>query len=222
MKHLLPLIALALLCLPVTQALAQTFGLKAGLNISNMLFEDDDDTYSDDFDALPGFHAGVAMELPFTNILSLETALQVSTKGFEFMETESGFEVTSKTTPLYIDVPITLKATNDLGGASIYGLAGPYIGFGVGGEVKAEASGGGIGFGASEDIEWGNDEDEDTFKPFDFGVLLGGGVQIGSFQVGVSYALGLANISPYTDFGTKIANRVFSVSAGYWFGENTE
>lgn len=45
------------------QSNAQSVALKAGFNLSNMLEKDDEDTYSDDFEMLPGFHAGLSRGL---------------------------------------------------------------------------------------------------------------------------------------------------------------
>ena len=69
-----------------------------------------------------------------------------------------------------------------------------------------------------EDVEWGSDKEKDDLKRLDFGLTMGGGVEINSIQIGLTYALGLANISSYTDYGTKINNRVLGLSVGYKFG----
>ena len=71
----------------------------------------------------------------------------------------------------------------------------------------------------TEDVEIGS-ADTDNIKPFDFGLQAGAGIEFNSFQVGVSYGLGLANISSYTDNGSKISNRVLGISLGYRLGAN--
>lgn len=68
-----------------------------------------------------------------------------------------------------------------------------------------------------EDIKWGSDYESD-FKRLDFGLTMGAGVEINSIQIGLTYGLGLANISPSTDNGSKINNRVLGLSVGYKFG----
>ena len=71
----------------------------------------------------------------------------------------------------------------------------------------------------SEDVSWGSDAEEDDLKPFDYGAKFGVGAELKGLSLGVYYALGLANISPYTDYGTKISNKVLSISLGYKFGK---
>ena len=205
-----------------TESYAQTFGVKAGLNLSNMLVEDDDDTYSDDFKVNPGFHVGATAEFPITELFSFETGLLLSTKGFKVSEEETFMGETvkyeSKLNLIYLDIPLTAKASFDLGGARIYGVFGPYIGMGLSGKSKFEITAMGETETEEEDIKLGSDEDEDDVKRLDFGLTMGAGVEISSIQIGLSYGLGLANISPYTDGGSKISNRVLGISVGYKFG----
>ena len=72
---------------------------------------------------------------------------------------------------------------------------------------------------SEEDIEWGSDENDDHLKRLDLGLIIGAGVVVHSIEIGLSYSLGLANISASTDEGGKIHNRVFSITAGYKLGE---
>ncbi|MDP3359679.1 MAG: porin family protein [Lutibacter sp.] len=194
-----------------TESFAQQFGIKAGLNLSNMLMKDDDDTYSDDFKMNPGFHIGPTMELPINETVSFETGLLLSTKGYK--ETFDGD--TDKYNLLYLDIPLTAKATIDIGGSKIYGIFGPYIGIGLSGKAKYEEDGESF----EEDIKFGSDEDEDDLKRLDYGLTIGAGMEFNAIQIGLSYGLGLANISTYTDGGAKISNRVLGISLGYKFGK---
>ncbi len=198
------------------------FGLKGGLNLSNMLIKDDDETYSDDFKMKPGFHVGAMAEFPLSEIFSFETGLFLSTKGYKISEEETlmgeTLKMETKANLLYLDIPLTAKATFDLGGAKIYGVFGPYVGMGLSGKGKEEVTYDGETETEEEDVEWGSDKEKDDLKRLDFGLTMGGGVEINSIQIGLTYALGLANISSYTDYGTKINNRVLGLSVGYKFG----
>lgn len=49
---------------------------------------------------------------------------------------------------------------------------------------------------------------------------MGVGVEINSIQIGITYGLGLANISTYVEYDSKINNRVLGISVGYFFGGN--
>ena len=128
------------------------------------------------------------------------------------------YKYESKVNLLYLDIPLSAKASFDLGGTKIYGVFGPYLGFGLSGKSKYEEAFDGETESDEEDIKWGSDEDESDLKRLDFGLTMGAGVEINSIQIGLSYALGLANISPYTDGGSKINNRVLGLSVGYKFG----
>jgi hypothetical protein len=223
MKNTAKFLIVALFFIWGAKSIAQPiFGIKAGLNMSTMLMKDDDGTYSDDYKSLMGFHVGPTAEFPINDMFSFETGLMLSTKGFKYDYTDSymGYEYSAKTTTnlMYIDIPLTAKATFDMGGAKLYGLFGPYIGMGIGGKIKAEVTVAGDTESDDADINWGSGDDDDL-KPLDFGVTVGAGLGIKSFEVGLGYALGMANLSPSTDGGAKISNRVLSLSLGYKFGK---
>ena len=89
---------------------------------------------------------------------------------------------------------------------------------GIRGKIKSEVTSGGNTIADQEDVNWGSGDQYDL-KRFDFGLTFGAGIEINSIQIGLSYGFGLANISPVTDNGMKICNRVLAISAGYKFGE---
>jgi len=216
------LVALVLVVTMTNESSAQSFGLKGGLNLSNMLDKDDDETYSDDYKMKPGFHIGATAEFPFSDMFSFETGLLLSTKGFKVSDEETlggdtyGFE--GKLNLIYLDIPLTAKASFDLGGAKLYGLFGPYVGIGLSGKTKLEFTFDGETEKEEEDIEWGSDEEKSDLKRLDFGLTMGAGVEMSSIQIGLTYNLGLANLSPNTENGFKISNRVIGISVGYKFG----
>ncbi len=217
MKILMRLLIVAVMFCFAAESYAQTYGVKAGLNLSNMLMKDDDETYSDDFKMVPGFHVGPTAEFPLTDAISFETGLLLSTKGFKINEEEGGAEFKTNINLLYLDLPLTAKATYDLNGTKIFGTFGPYIGMGLTGKYKYEMSYEGESESDSESVEWGSDEDSD-FKRLDYGLTIGAGVEVKSFIVGVSYGLGLANIAAETEGDYKVNNRVLGISVGYKFG----
>lgn len=218
---------------------AQTFGVKAGLNLSKMMMKDDDNNYSDEFKSNLGFHFGPTVSFPITEAFSFETGLIISSKGFRFDEewTEEfefkngplgdlnqgsvSYKMKMTMNPIYLEIPLTGRFTADLGGIQLYGLAGPYVAIGVGGKYKYEMELSIPGLSekesGSEKINWGSDEDEDDLKRLDMGLNIGGGIQIGQISAGLQYGLGLANVSPGTDGGAKAKNRVFSITLGYRF-----
>lgn len=207
------LIVVLMLGLSVNAFAQATFGVKAGLNLSNMLWEDDDYTYSDEmnFTSKPGFNFGPTLELPISEKISFETALLLSTLGAK-AEFDNGEGTTKRSVNLlYLNVPLTAKIKFDVGGMQVFGALGPYLGYGISGTFKTEGE-------SDEDVKWGS-SDEDDFKPFDAGAHFGAGIGIKAFEIGLSYELGLANIAVYTDNGYKELNRCFAISVGYKFGK---
>lgn len=220
MKNLPKVILIFLIALFSFQANAQTFGIKGGFNLASMLDEDEDGAYCDSYSSNPGFHAGVTLEFPLQNeALAFETGLIFSKKGMKCEDNYLGVEETGTYNLYYFDIPLTLKASSSFNdNAKIVGLFGPYIGIGIGGIIIYEAS----GFGAYDyeeyDIYWGNDEDADDLKRLELGLTFGAGIELNSsLFLGISYDLGMSNISAYQDYGTTMKNRVLKFSAGYKF-----
>ena len=215
MKNLSKVLLFSLLALISTQTFAQKFGVQAGVNMANQLWKDDDGTYSDDNKMLLGFNAGVTVEIGLGDLLAVEAGLIAETKGFKEEYDILGVTGSAKGSLLYLDVPVLIKVGPSFGPVKVFAAAGPYVGFGLMGKAKYEEDGETF----NEDIEWGSDEEADDYKRLDFGAKFGVGAEVSGFTLGVYYALGLANISPYTDNGAKINNKVLSVSLGYKFGK---
>lgn len=221
MKNSMKLLIVVVVFAMATESFAQTFGVKAGLNLSNILMKDDDETYSTDFKMQPGFNVGGTVEFPLNEMFSFETALLFLTKGYKYSDSGSdyGYEWEEKESAnlYYIDIPLTAKASFDVGSVKIYGAAGPYIGIGLSGKSKYEYTFDGDTESESEAVEWGSGED-DHLKRLDFGLTVGAGVEIKAIQIGVTYGFGLANIAADTEDGYKVSNRVLGISVGYKFG----
>jgi len=211
------IVLISLFCL---QSNAQTFGIKGGLNLSNLLDKDDDGTNSNDFKMKPGIHIGGTVAFPINDFLSFESGLFLTTKGFRYDGTMFNADFKSTTNLYYLDIPLTLKATYDLNeNLKMFGVFGPYVGFGLAGKMKVTVEYQGEKESETEDIKWGSDEDEDHLRRPDMGLTFGGGVEINSTIIlGISYDLGLYNISTYRDGGATNQNRVLKFSVGYILG----
>ncbi len=112
---------------------------------------------------------------------------------------------------LYLDIPLNLKYTYDMGAAKIFGQLGPYIGIALKGSYDIDG-------GNSGDYSIGNDEANDDLKRTDIGMGFGGGLQFNKITVGISYSLSLVNTTPTAsgdDYVSK--NTVLAVSLGYKF-----
>ena len=94
MKYLVKFFVVVIAFTMTTELFAQNFGVRAGLNLSNMLMKDDDDTYSDEFTMNPGFHVGPTVEFPINEIFSFESGLLLTTKGFKISDKETFMDET--------------------------------------------------------------------------------------------------------------------------------
>ncbi|HZK08561.1 MAG TPA: porin family protein [Bacteroidales bacterium] len=217
MKKVITLLVMLFVVSLATEVVAQTIRARAGFNLSKMLMKDDDKTLSseDEYKMLPGFHLGATAEIPFSDMFSFETGLLLSTKGYKYKDEGSLYETEGKVTLYYLEIPITGKATFDVGGVKVYGVFGPYLGFGLTGKYKNEFTIAGITEKSDGDIEWGTDAEKDDYKRLDFGLTVGAGVEIDAFQIGINYGLGLANLSPNSDNGYRQKNRVLGITIGY-------
>jgi len=219
MKNLVKIAAIALFSLFYVQANAQSLGLKAGLNLSNMLDKDDDTTYSQDYEKNPGFHIGATIDVPVNGFLSFESGLLITSKGIKFVDEVSGAKVTLKANLYYFDIPFTLKASCDVGEKiKMFGAAGPYVDICFSGRLLVTAEYQGEEETVENSINLGNHKDEDVLKRPDMGFTFGGGFEFYSITIGISYDLGLYNIATDQDNGTTVKNRVLKFSIGCSFG----
>ncbi len=203
------------------QSFAQNVVVKAGLNMANMLIKDDDINFSEDFSMNPGFHIGAAIDIPVADMFSIEPGLFFETKGARYKESFLGITGKEITNLFYIDVPVRAKVFYEINDEiKVFGAMGPYFGLGLFGNIKTVFELLGDKEKEKEAIKWGNDEDDDDLKRFDFGLTFGGGVEYNKLQAGISFDLGMANISPYTEDGTKVKNRLLRFSVGYNIGQD--
>ena len=171
---------------------AQSFGIKAGLNLSVLYVPN----IASDLNMNPGFHAGPVFERPVSGNISLESGIFLTTKGMKNQEDFN--EIESKMNLYYIEVPISAKGTVDLGNSKIYGLIGPYFGIGVGGKTTFNFHSPDGGQIVSKPFESKN------IKRLDYGIALGGGVNLNNFLLGLGYDLGLANISNDEEYYNRV------------------
>lgn len=201
---------------------AQIFGIKAGLNLSNMSIKIkniDSNKMEKDTECkyLPGFNLGPTLDFPLNKMFLLQSEILFTTKGFQINTVRSdewGGTIPYKyrMTLYYIDIPLNLKATIiDLDKLNIYGLAGSYLGIGINGKTK---------FILGDEQEKGNIKlgSNGNTKRFDFGLDLGTGIELNKFVFNLSYYWGLTNISRQDPENIKEKNRVLAISLGYRFG----
>lgn len=182
-----------------------SFGVKAGVNLSN--FGGDPDG-----DAKVGFNAGVTLDYGFTPEWYLLTGLEFTMKGSKYKKTIAGIETETKANPMYLQLPVHVgyKLTI-VDETRIVFHAGPYVAYGIGGKSKLKV-GENIGTLVDEESDFFGD---DAAKRFDFGLGGGIGVEFGSFNVGIGCDFGLLNIERNDDF--KVKNQNAYLTVGYKF-----
>ncbi|MDI6832578.1 MAG: porin family protein [Bacteroidales bacterium] len=185
-----------------------SLGAKGGLNLSNMIVKYDDETLSDDFKMLAGFHVYPFVEYSFSDLFAIDAGLNFQSRGYSF----EGDIVKGRYTTLYLDIPINAKFNFDLGSVKLFCNVGPYVAFGIGGTVYTETNIGSLTTTARRDIDWGDD-----LKSTDFGLNIGVGLDINNFIVGLNYGGGIANLYNIHDYDNRAYNYVLSLSIGYKF-----
>lgn len=201
-------LAALLFCFIGTANAQLTFGIKAGLNLANINYDGEDL----DTKMLLSFQAGPIVEFGITENIGLGSGVLVSGKGFKIEEEFLGETITATSNPIYLQVPVMFQYNN----SGFFAAVGPYVGFGLFGNTKAE----GGGESESESIDFGS-SDEDDYGSLDFGGSVEVGYGFGPVRVSAAYNLGLANVIPadirdVTD--EKATHNVITISAAYIFG----
>lgn len=200
MKKVFTILALAAAMLTATSAQAQVkFGLKGGLNVTNMSFNED----VGDVDNQTGFFVGptVKVTLPLVG-LGIDAAALYDQRGAKNKEGNDSETITQKS----INIPVNVRYGVGLGSlASVYVAAGPQFGFNVG----------------SKTFNDGNFK----FKDSNLSLNLGAGVSlISHLEVGFTYNIALGKTGEFktTDAAGdlitgKARNNSWQVSAAYYF-----
>jgi hypothetical protein len=204
--------------IPILESFAQTFEIKAGVNLSTMLSKDDRSTYSGDYTLTPRLLFGVTSEIPINQLFSIESGLLFSSKGYK-LEKDYALYPTSEPVPVYaksvlnyFEIPVSIKFSHSILGLPLYGVLGPYAAIGINGKNIIDIYSG----GKSERTVYKNHFDSNgLWKRLDYGLQAGAGIQFGKYVFGLNYSYGLANISRHSPHVEK--NRIIGLTLGYKF-----
>lgn len=207
----------------VATATAQTkFGVKAGLNssswkgnaVSNL---NDLVEFADGYvvtKGRTGFHAGGFVQIPLSEVFSIEPGVYYSQKGYslegnmqigklDFLSASATADVQSH----YIDVPVLVKA-NIAKGLQLF--AGPQVSYLAKNNLRVQA--GALGFNVFK-------RDMDITKQFnELDVALVGGIGYqfdNGFSINAAYDHGLSRLDKNSNFESY--NRVFKIGVGFAF-----
>jgi hypothetical protein len=209
MKHKISIIFIVLILISAGVNAQETqFGVKAGVNFSNMSVED-----ADDKTLKTGFHAGVFGKYGITEYFAIQPELLFTTKGITSSYDALIAEGEAKINLNYIELPVNL----------VYNLSedfafhfGPYIGYLAGANVSTNNEL--LGF---LDLDTNDDISRDNFKPLDFGLTAGLGFTLEQFVFGFKYNLGLTQVAKDNIIGNQLLgdarNNVIQIYAGILF-----
>lgn len=163
----------------------KSFGVKGGLNFTNLYTEDVDDN-----NMLVSFNAGLIAILPITDMIALQPEVIYSGKGAELQYNNVFAEGKVKFRLSYIEVPILLRF-NLTKNFSLQ--AGPYLSYLVNADVKSESD--------NEPFNSQTDLDTNDFNKFDYGLAGGIEFDLNLIGIGARYNYGLANIGKERTIG---------------------
>jgi hypothetical protein len=223
---------LALALLSISSYGQINFGVKAGLNVTTIGQNFDDDDLEMETRPRLLFTLGGLADISFSDMISLQPGLNFSLKGFgvdvkDEYDADKGYD---RYTVGYLEIPINVALK--FGGFQAF--AGPYIGVGLFGKNKWDVSGDGWDDSGDADIVLVTGkatpeqmmDDELVIRRIDYGINLGAGYKLGPVLVGANLAWGLANLTPdvedagdYDPKDYKTTNRTISITATYFFGK---
>jgi len=180
----------------VTVQAKNGLGIKVGLNYASRLKLNS--TSSDDLKGYSGFNIGFAYKLsiPFTG-LSLQPELYYTTSGstLEDIEGIAGFsdlgEIKLKNG--FIELPIHIQYGIGIGPIRVFGQVSPFVNYMIRNKVDVSLA------SASSSVNVNDIESyfEDNTRKFNYGVGLGGGVDLGPLQVTARYKWTLGTLQDF-------------------------
>jgi len=186
-------------------AQGMNFGVRAGLNLASVK---EDDKEVPEYGNIIGFHVGAIAYLGLNELFYFQPGFFLSKKGAENSKEESGLNVETTMSLWYLEIPLLASAKIDVNDLALRINAGPYLGFGITGDIESKVQGQSK---SEEAFKKGN------FKRLDFGLAFGGGVEFQNFYAGINYNLGLSNIADRED---NDDSDIYSRSLGFTLGYN--
>ncbi len=223
------------------------FGVRAGMNVSNMKQKYSWSSFSESekADAHVGYHVGFIVDVPiFKNYLYIQPGLYLTQKGCKSSYSDSDdydgwyYSETDKLNPTYMEIPILFSGRYNVNNNVQLQLDfGPYFGCGLFGKYKEDWKESdrydtfkGVDsykIFKKESDSYDYDEDEEGegglgLKRFDAGLIIGAGVLLQKhYYIGFKYEFGLANMIPgdWVDDDEKwsLKNKNFMLTVGYNF-----
>jgi len=183
-----------------------SLGFQGGLSLATVGGSDLDDL---DAGYRKGIGLGVFLELPVSDLLSIQPEILYLQKGTQ--ESEQDVDYTFALD--YVEIPVLLRINIPVEGTvAPYFLVGPALGFKAGCEVSGEDD--------EVELNVDCDEAEIEIKSLDLGAVIGAGLSFeagpGDFHLGARYNYGLTILDDSGE-DDDIKSRAFSFLVGYSF-----
>lgn len=203
------------------QAKSQVY-VQGGLNLANI--SNSKSGSVDKNNMLPSFNAGILARTNSSDAIAVESGLLLTGRGSKVEGGSSSINYKVTFNPLYLELPVNVIVRFPVSStANIFLNGGPYVAMGVGGKSKFEGQLGNISGSHTEKIKFTNEDPTDDdqayskLKRFDYGLNVGGGIDLNKILLKVNYGYGLAKInSTQTNNSENDQNkyRTLSISVG--------
>ncbi|MFA6128570.1 MAG: porin family protein [Bacteroidales bacterium] len=164
--------------------LSPRFGLKGGVNFSNLYTNDRSSAKM-----LAGFNVGVFGKIFITEHLAIQPEFYFTTKGAEVTYNSLFVDGTARYHLNYLELPL-LVVINITRNFNIH--LGPYASYMISGVVTNESNVNLFNF--EQNI------DTNDYNKFEAGLALGAGIDLGPFSLGARYNYGLTNVGKERTF----------------------
>jgi len=201
MKKLLIILILGIIS--TSSIYSQTYGIKAGLSVSNLATNDGD---IEKDESRKGFTAGVFANYPI-GIFAIQPELLFTQKGATYSDLGNGVQAKID----YIELPVSLQF-NLL--SPLYVYAGPQFSYLTSSRVEYEVT-------SNTDVII--DNDESNYNRFDVGGVIGVGLRINTAFIDARFSKGYIDFDKNRTFESAVfearnlRNFNFQLTAGFGF-----
>jgi Outer membrane protein beta-barrel domain len=172
------------------------FGFSVGPTLSCMKYKYDDG-YTYKGKMRPGFTIGAFADVNLASSIRFRPELNYTMKAIKFKDSNGSYEEEEKQTLNYIEAILDFVYGMECGCGRFFAGLGPGVGYGLGGKYKYKSS-----YYGNEDgnITFGNDENEDHYKPLQVSGNVVVGFQLKNGFLGqLSFNAGINNIAIESD-----------------------
>jgi Outer membrane protein beta-barrel domain len=206
---------IAVIFFATNSIIAQTprIGFTAGAAFANLKGKADGETETGNSKA--GLTAGILVDLPLSKNFSFQPALNFVQKGSKDEETFGGTTEKTVITMNCIELPLNFLYNASGSKGNFFIGAGPSVSFYISGKGKFDDGTDSY----SEDIEFGNNEDEDDFKGMEFAANFLTGYRFSNgLQISGHYNAGLSNLLIGESADGTVKSHYFGIKIGVLLG----